>query len=276
MAPPELTTPQQQTVLRQLEYYFSDDSFTFDDFLQSEADEAGAVPAATLAAFPRIANMLPEHTEEERRATLLAVTALSDSVMLSGDDRIKRVFPLPKDDEKAARSIYLSGFRKGVVEDEVRAAVAAHARAADFGPVVSIRRLRDLQHSRSFSGACYVEFEDEAKGAAAAAAAAAGELTLPNGKPLKGMALGAHYEAQAEAVEARRRQRDEAKLPEGKAPQLPCAQAQLPLRARTPPPKARPVAPRAAHRASALQRRGGSSRPPQPASAGAQGATGNR
>ena len=92
--PPTLTTPQQQGLLRQPEFYFSDESFTYDAFLQSEADDAGAVPASTLAAFPKVASLLPEHTDEERRAAVLAVVALSDSIVLSGDDRIKRLFPL--------------------------------------------------------------------------------------------------------------------------------------------------------------------------------------
>ena len=119
--PPTLTTPQQQGLLRQLEFYFSDESFTYDAFLQSEADDAGAVPASTLAAFPKVASLLPEHTDEERRAAVLAVVALSDSIVLSGDDRIKRLFPLPADDPDATRSISLSGFRKGVEISELGA-----------------------------------------------------------------------------------------------------------------------------------------------------------
>ena len=63
-----LFSAQQQSLLRQLEYYFSDESFSFDDFLQSEADASGAVPVATLAAFPRIVGMLPDHTDEQRQA----------------------------------------------------------------------------------------------------------------------------------------------------------------------------------------------------------------
>ena len=211
-----LTTAQQQSLLRQLEYYFSDESFSFDDFLQSEADASGAVPVATLAAFPRIVGMLPDHTDEQRQAELLTAAALSDSVVVTGESHIKRLFPLPQDDPAADRSLFLSGFRKGVPEAEVRAAIAAHASAETFGPILSVRRLRDLRRDRSFSGLAFVEFEKEDGAAAAAAAAEAGEVRLPSGKPLKGMLLSRHYALQAEITETRRRQRDESKLPEGK------------------------------------------------------------
>ena len=120
-----LTTAQQQSLLRQLEYYFSDESFSFDDFLQSEADASGAVPVATLAAFPRIVGMLPDHTDEQRQAELLTAAALSDSVVVTGESHIKRLFPLPQDDPAADRSLFLSGFRKGVPEAEVRAAAGS-------------------------------------------------------------------------------------------------------------------------------------------------------
>ena len=211
-----LSPAQQQSLLRQLEYYFSDESFSFDDFLQSEADASGAVPVATLAAFPRIAGMLPDQTDEQRQAELLIAAALSDSVVVSGEGHIKRLFPLPQDDTAAERSLFLSGFRKGVPEAEVRAAIAAHASAEAFGPILSVRRLRDLRRDRSFSGLAFLEFEKEDGAAAAAAAAEAGEVRLPSGKPLKGMLLSRHYALQTEVVETRRRQRDESKLPEGK------------------------------------------------------------
>ena len=211
-----LTTAKQQSLLRQLEYYFSDESFSFDDFLQSEADASGAVPIATLAAFPRIVGMLPDQTDEQRQAELLTAAALSDSVVVTGESHIKRLFPLPQDDPAAERSLFLSGFRKGVPEAEVRAAIAAHASAEAFGQILSVRRLRDLRRDRSFSGLAFVEFEKEDGAAAAAAAAEAGEVRLPNGKPLKGILLSRHYALQAEITETRRRQRDESKLPEGK------------------------------------------------------------
>ena len=41
-------------LLRQLEYYFSDASFGFDEHLQSAADASGAVAASVLATFPRV------------------------------------------------------------------------------------------------------------------------------------------------------------------------------------------------------------------------------
>ena len=45
----DLTAEQRASVLRQLEYYFCDLSFPFDDFLKSQAEEDGSIAASVLA-----------------------------------------------------------------------------------------------------------------------------------------------------------------------------------------------------------------------------------
>lgn len=116
----------QGALLRQLEYYFSDTSLPFDNFLLGESDEAGAIKAAVLAAFPRIVSLTPDFSAAQREGALIEVAGQSDSIAAVGADRLKRVHPLPKDDAKAPRSAMLQGFpRGGVGEEEVRAAATA-------------------------------------------------------------------------------------------------------------------------------------------------------
>ena len=45
----DLTAEQRASVLRQLEYYFCDLSFPFDDFLKTQAEEDGSIAASVLA-----------------------------------------------------------------------------------------------------------------------------------------------------------------------------------------------------------------------------------
>ena len=67
----------------QVEYYFSDMSFPFDEFLQSVANEQGAVPLAILADSPRVVAILPGTTTEQRSAVLAAILPESDTVLLA-------------------------------------------------------------------------------------------------------------------------------------------------------------------------------------------------
>lgn len=166
-------------LLRQLEYYFSDVAFPYDDFLQGEADEAGSIPAETLAASPRLVSMTPDLTVEARTALLLELVAESASlgsptVKKVGEDRLSRVHPLPLEDAAAPRSVYISGAPKDASEEILKAQLSGSSAAADFEPVVSVRRLRDVQKDRSYSGQLFVECEDATKAAALCKAAAKG------------------------------------------------------------------------------------------------------
>ena len=58
-APAELTAEQQESLLRQLEFYFCDLSFPFDEFLKGQAAEDGSIAASVIAASPRIVTLAP-------------------------------------------------------------------------------------------------------------------------------------------------------------------------------------------------------------------------
>ncbi len=167
-AAPALDRPQ---LLRQLEYYFSDVAFPYDEFLASQADADGSVAAATLAGSPRLVSMTPNMSIEERAALLLELVAESDTVKAVGEARLGRVWPLPLEDPAAVRSVYLSGTPKDADEPALRAMLSGSSWAREFEPIVSIRRIRDVQRDRSYSGQLYVECEDAAKAQALVKAA---------------------------------------------------------------------------------------------------------
>ena len=162
------------SLLRQMEYYFSDVSFPFDEFLLSKRDETGAVPTSVLAGSPRIVSMTPELTAEQREAVLLDVVRESDSVRATEGGKLQRIWPMPDADPAATRSVYMSGVQKEADEATLRTKLGASSAAAEFLPILSIRRLRDVQRDRAFSGQVYIECEDEAKAQALLAAASKG------------------------------------------------------------------------------------------------------
>lgn len=93
--------PNREKLLRQLEYYFSDVAFPFDDFLKGQADAKSMVPALVLAGSPKVVSMTPELTPEARATLLLELTQLSDSIAASEcGERIGRIHPLPSEDPK--------------------------------------------------------------------------------------------------------------------------------------------------------------------------------
>ena len=191
------TAQEKEQLLRQIEYYFCDLSFPFDDFLKSQADEAGSVPVATLAGSPRIVSMTPGLNPEERASLLSEVVPESDSVLLVGD-RLKRKYPCPADDEVAPRSVYIAGLPKSSDDAELTALLLGSSKAEKFAPVLSIRRQRDLKKDRSFTGQAFVELEDEAKARALVACCNNGTV----GPCSKAKILKDFFVSQAASIEA--------------------------------------------------------------------------
>ena len=123
--------------------------------------------------------------EAARLALLLSLAEESDSVVVAGESRLKRRYPLPAEDPAAARSVYLAGLPKDADEEAVKELLAQAKQAASYGPVLSVRRLRDLQKGRAFTGQVFVEVEDEEKAAAllkAASHAGWWEMTVCPGR----------------------------------------------------------------------------------------------
>lgn len=169
MATAAIDAKVRNSVLRQVEYYFADVALPYDEFLLNAYTEGGsAIPVATLADSPRIKILLAALESVEERAALITelIEGESDSLKLIEGAKAARIYPLPKDDEKAPNSVYLGGVAKHLDEDALRAGFARANTAAGFLPILSIRRLRDLQRDRAYSGMIFVECETVEKATA--------------------------------------------------------------------------------------------------------------
>ena len=105
---PTVAQGSRQTAHDVLEFYFSDTSFPFDEFLASQADAEGSIAASVLANSPRVITLTPALDLEARTALLLSVAQQSDSVVIVGETRFKRRYPLPAEDPAAPRSVHRS------------------------------------------------------------------------------------------------------------------------------------------------------------------------
>ena len=185
----------EEDVLRQLEFYFCDVAYPFDEFLQSKADAAGSIAADIIAGSPRMITLCASLDGAARAALLLVVAARSDSVVVVGADRLARRYPLPKDDATATRSVYLSGLPKDKDDDALRALLLQPSASAEWAPVVSVRRQRDLKAGRAFSGQVFVECESEEKAAALLRYASRGGFDCRKAKLLSDF-----FESQASSI----------------------------------------------------------------------------
>ena len=150
-------------VLRQVEYYFSDDSFPFDDYMKGKCDGEGYVPLAEVCSF---AKMKAYTTDVD---VVKAALADSDAVVLSDDGtKLKRVYPCPDEDPNKATTVHCSGFATLEGKEAMEASIAAAMKK--HGSVAAVRALRNLaQEARAYDGSALVTFEDEAAVASAVA-----------------------------------------------------------------------------------------------------------
>ena len=162
MAATEASTP--SLILRQVEYYLSDGSYPFDEYLQKEADAEGFIGLDVIAKFARMQKLAPD----AGIASIAAAMAESDSCELSADStRIKRSFPLPLDDPDKERTIHVRNFPRETLEETFRSELE------QFGKIERVRLLRNLaQDSRFRDGSAFVVFAEAASAEAAAAAGA--------------------------------------------------------------------------------------------------------
>ena len=173
-------------VLRQIEYYLSDVALPYDDFLKKAYDEnGGSIPLSIIAESPRIVKMLADKEAVDARVAYIAevLTKEADSsVKILDGTKVARVYPLPADDPKAPHSVYMGGCAKNLSEEALTAALTACVAASTYAPIVSIRRLRDLQRDRSYSGQLFIELESAEKAESLARAAMRGACGVPCNK----------------------------------------------------------------------------------------------
>jgi hypothetical protein len=143
-------------VLRQVEYYFSDESFPFDAFLKGKCDADGFVDLTAICAFKKMLSFTTD------AAVVTAAIADSDVVELNdAKTKLKRRHPLPDADPDKARTCHVSGFGVGDTQAETEAGIKTAM--AKFGAVASVRALRNLsQETRALDGSAFVVFEDAA------------------------------------------------------------------------------------------------------------------
>lgn len=173
-------------VLRQIEFYLSDLALPYDEFFKAAFDKGGgAIPLETLVGAPRIIKLLDGLDAAARQAFVKEVVeAESDTVRIVDEDKLGRIYPLPSEDPKATCSVYLSGCAKNLDSSQLTAQLESSRAAygSEFLPVVSMRRLRDLQRDRAYSGQLIVECENGDKAEALVRAANKGACGIPCNK----------------------------------------------------------------------------------------------
>ena len=147
-------------ILRQVEYYFSDDSYPFDDYIKSQ-EKDGWVPLTVIAAFKK---MVSYTTDLDVIRTALKA---SDALDLDEQgDNLRRRFVTPDKDPHKERIVHASGFGvdggKEAVETNIGKALERSARRRGVGnlsqdgrcsmEVPSVLRERRTRNPRWLSG----------------------------------------------------------------------------------------------------------------------------
>ena len=139
-------------ILRQVEYYFSDDSYPFDDYIKSQ-EKDGWVPLTVIAAFKK---MVSYTTDLDVIRTALKA---SDALDLDEQgDNLRRRFVTPDKDPHKERIVHASGFGVDGGKDAVETNIGKALER--FGSVEDVRALRNLsQDGRLLDGSAFVRFE---------------------------------------------------------------------------------------------------------------------
>lgn len=161
----EAGAAEKQRALRQIEYYMSDESLPFDEYLLGKIKDDGWIEISELASFPKMKTITKD--------VELIVSSLkdSDSVVVSEDGKsVKRQYPTPDKDPLGPRTVHASGFK---CAEETAESISDNVRETlqKYGEIESVRPLRNLtQDTRALDGSAFVVFKEE-KGSQLAAAA---------------------------------------------------------------------------------------------------------
>uniref|UniRef100_A0A7S3JNF0 HTH La-type RNA-binding domain-containing protein n=1 Tax=Aureoumbra lagunensis TaxID=44058 RepID=A0A7S3JNF0_9STRA len=160
------------SVLRQVEYYFSDESFPFDDYMKSKSNEEGWIEIEEIMAFPKMRQL----TKEKQK--IINALAMSDSVQVSADgNSLSRKFPMPDKDPDAERTIYINGFAS--TTDKEKMEITIKTWSEKHGTVEAVRALRNLnKEDRILDGSAFVKYKT--KDSVPKALAASGTVSKGN------------------------------------------------------------------------------------------------
>lgn len=144
-----------EEILKQVEFYFSDQNLPTDRFLYTTAEaNDGWVPISTIACFSRMRRFQPFS------AVVEALKQSKELLEVSEDDElVRRKIPLvaPKPEQKQNafnRSIYAKGFG----DETETTQFDLEAFFETFGPVKQVRLRRT--DDKKFKGSVFVEFEN--------------------------------------------------------------------------------------------------------------------
>lgn len=205
-AAPAGAEEQKAALRKQLEYYFSDSNFRRDRFLRGKVaeDADGFVQLSVLLTFNRV-KAVTESVE-----TIAAALENSEELELSSDRAaVRRVKPLPSEDDSDARTVYVKGrFHPDATLDQLIGFFNAHGSAKR----VQMRRFRSrvaapgaaaaaaasAAHAvpaGGFKGSVFVEFATAEQAAAFVAGARSGAIENPFPAPARAVAAAAEGEA---------------------------------------------------------------------------------
>lgn len=167
-ATPAISADTLAKLKEQIEYYFSDSNFRKDKFLRGKAaeDADGFVPLSVLLTFNRV------KAQTSQVPDLAAALESSAELELSADKTaVRRIRPLPEDDDSENRSIYVKGpFPSTATLDQMQ----AFAKTLGNVKRVVMRRVRAPE--KPFKGSLFIEFATEAEAKTVVENAAKGEV----------------------------------------------------------------------------------------------------
>ncbi|RKP26284.1 hypothetical protein SYNPS1DRAFT_21921 [Syncephalis pseudoplumigaleata] len=151
------TADERPSILRQLEFYFSDSNLMGDKYLKGliAQNDGGYVELDTLLKFKRMAPYA------DKRDLIIAALQLSTRLKLNDDNtKVARINPLPEPDVVLSRMVYVKGLDKmaNVPKENLQGEYEAF-----FGKIGKCLSVRLVRANKTFIGKAFVEYASPAE-----------------------------------------------------------------------------------------------------------------